>query len=60
MNPKRLAGYINLVAAIAFMFVGVRSVPINKFLIGIGVIFLLIGFIRLRKTPPGPPSPPAT
>lgn len=57
MNPKRLAGYINLVAAIAFIFVGVRSVPINKFFIGIGVIFLLIGFIRLRKTPPAPPAP---
>lgn len=55
MNPKRLAGIINLIAAVIFLVVGVTSQPRKTFYIVIGVVFLLIGILRLRSTPPGPP-----
>lgn len=57
MNPKRLAGYINLIAAAGFSIIGFSSHPINRFYVTIAVIFLFIGIIRLRRTPPGPLPP---
>lgn len=55
-NIKRIAGFINIIAAIAFLFVGFTATPIKKFYIVIGVVFLLIGYVRLRRTT-GPSAP---
>jgi hypothetical protein len=57
MNPKRLAGVINILAAAVFISLGVSRTPMSKFEISIGVLFLVVGIVRLRKTPPGPPAP---
>lgn len=57
MNPKRVAGVINIVGAVVFLYIGLTSQPVRKFLIVIAAFFLLIGYLRLRKSPPGPSSP---
>ncbi|HET9426127.1 MAG TPA: hypothetical protein VFO55_12200 [Gemmatimonadaceae bacterium] len=56
MNFKRVAGIINLIAAVIFLTVGLMARPMNGFYVAVGVIFLLLGIVRLRQTPPGPPA----
>ena len=56
MNLKRIAGIINLIAAVVFIGVGVSAQPRRTAFIVIGVIFLLIGILRLKQAPPGPPT----
>jgi hypothetical protein len=56
MNLKRVAGIINLVAALVFITVGVRRDPPSTAMIVIGGVFLLLGMLRLwqtRSVPPG-------
>ena len=57
MNIKRVAGFINLFAAVVFLAVGLTSTPIRKSFILIGAFFLVIGYLRLRKSLAGPPAP---
>jgi hypothetical protein len=54
MNLKRIAGVINLLAAVVFIGLGVRNG--NTVFMVIGGFFLLIGILRLRQTSAGPPS----
>jgi hypothetical protein len=56
MHLKRVAGVINLVAAVVFITAGATARPMKGFFIAIGVVFLLIGIVRLRQTRPGPPA----
>ena len=56
MNLKRVAGVINLVAAVIFITIGVRKDPPNTAMLVIGGVFLLLGMLRLwqtRSVPPG-------
>ena len=55
MNLKRVAGIVNIVAAAILISVGTAND--RTVLIVIGGIFLLLGFIRLKQNPPGPPAP---
>ena len=55
MNLKRVAGIINIIAAAVLLAIGIPQK--RTALIVIGVVFLLLGFIRLRQNPPGPPAP---
>jgi hypothetical protein len=55
MNIKRVAGVINLIAAVVFIGLGFSAQPRRTAFIVIGFVFLLIGIIRLRQSPPGPP-----
>lgn len=54
MTLKRVAGIINLVAAVVFLGVGARNR--NTAFMIIGGFFLLIGVLRLRQTNAGPPG----
>ena len=56
MNLKRFAGVINLIAATIFLSVGLLGRPMKGFYIAIGVVFLLLGIVRLKQSPPGPPT----
>jgi hypothetical protein len=56
MNLKRIAGIINLIAAVVFIGLGVSAQPRRTAFIVIGVVFLLIGILRLKQAPPGPPT----
>lgn len=55
MHLKRFAGFINLAAAAVFITMG--TYQRRTAFIVFGVVFLLLGFIRLRQNPPGPPAP---
>jgi hypothetical protein len=55
MNLKRVAGVINIIAATVFLSVGLLGRPMKTYYIVIGVIFLLLGIVRLKQAPPGPP-----
>lgn len=57
MNPKRVAGILNLLLAAVLFYMGFRAVPVNKLLIAVGLASALLGVVRLRKTPPGPLPP---
>jgi hypothetical protein len=56
VNPKRIAGVINIIAAVAFLVVGLTRHPVRKFFLVIAAFFLIIGYLRLKKSPPGPPT----
>jgi hypothetical protein len=56
VNPKRIAGVINILAATAFLVIGLTRHPVRKFFLVIAALFFIIGYLRLRRTPPGPPS----
>lgn len=56
MNLKRLAGVINLIVATVFLAVGLLGRPMKGFYVAVGVVFLLLGIVRLRQSPPGPPA----
>ena len=56
MNLKRIAGVINIIAAVVFISVGFSRQPRQSGFIVIGIVFLLIGILRLRQSPPGPPT----
>jgi hypothetical protein len=53
MHVKRVAGVVNLVAAVLLLGVGVRGG--NTAFIVLGVIFLLLGCLRLWQTRSMPP-----
>ena len=53
MHPKRIAGVVNLVAAVVLLGLGVRDGS-TGFII-LGVVFLLLGFLRLWQTRHMPP-----
>ena len=55
MNLKRVAGIINLIAAVVFITVGARREPPNTAMIVIGGVFLLLGVLRLWQTRSVPP-----
>ena len=42
MNLKRVAGVINLIAALVFITVGLKKDPPSVAMIAIGVVFLLL------------------
>jgi hypothetical protein len=54
-NVKRVAGAINLIAAVVLLGIGVRDS--NTAFMVLGVIFLLLGMLRLWQTRNPPPSP---
>lgn len=56
MNLKRVAGVINLVAAVVFITVGVGKEPPSTAMIIIGGVFLLLGLLRLWQTKSVPPG----
>ena len=56
MNPKRIAGVINIIAAAAFLVIGLTRHPVRKYFLVIAAFFLVIGYLRLKRSPPGPPE----
>jgi hypothetical protein len=55
MNLKRVAGVINLIAAVVFITVGLKKDPVSATMIVIGGVFFLLGLLRLWQTKSAPP-----
>ena len=55
MNPKRIAGIVNLIAAVVFIAIGARKDPPSTAMIVVGGVFLLLGVLRLWQTRSAPP-----
>ena len=49
MNRRQLPGYVFLVVAIVFGFLGLRTVPRNTTYLAIGIAFAVIALTQFRR-----------